>query len=235
MKDKPTEKLQKILANAGYGSRREIEKWIEEGRVQLNGKKATLGDRATSDDRIKLDGKLLKRQFAVEEDRRIILYHKPVGEICSRHDPEGRPTVFDHLPKLKKGKWISIGRLDLNTCGLLLFTNDGEFANQMTHPSTEIERKYAVRVLGELNPEQIEKLERGVRLEDGMAHFKQIRHSSGDGANQWYHVTLCEGRHREVRRLFESQGVKVNRLIRIAFGRFRLPRELKPGDWMEVL
>ncbi len=231
-----SEKLQKFLANQGIASRRTIEKWIEAGRIKVNGELAKLGCRVDAVDKIAIDGKQITRISSKDGKKRVLLYHKPIGEICTRSDEQGRPTVFDHLPALATGRWIVIGRLDINSCGLLLFTNDGEFANQMMHPSSEIERAYAVRVLGEVSQEAVNALEDGVELEDGFARFDKIQKmNKTEGANQWYHVTLHEGRHREVRRLWETQGVKVNRLIRISFGPYRLPKDLRPGEYIEVV
>lgn len=230
-----SEKLQKFLANEGIASRRTIEKWIQEGRITINGELAKLGCRVDALDKICVDGQAVKRTLPKHVKQRVLLYHKPIGEICTRSDEEGRPTVFDHLPPLQTGRWILIGRLDINTCGLLLFTNDGEFANQMMHPSSEIERQYAVRVLGEVSESAIDALKKGVKLDDGFAKFDKIeKMKKQEGANQWYRVSLHEGRHREVRRLFEAQGVKVNRLIRVSFGHYQLPRDLKPGQWIEL-
>lgn len=229
-----TEKLQKVLARAGLGSRREIEKWIEQGRVSVNGEIAKLGDRVDTDVRILVDGRPVSLRATETIKRRILMYHKPVGEICTRSDPEGRPTVFDHLPLLRNQRWIAIGRLDFNTAGLLLFTNDGELANRLMHPSAEIEREYAVRVLGEVNKEMLGKLKKGVELEDGFANFAEIIDAGGEGANHWYHVTLKEGRNRIVRRLWESQGITVSRLIRIRFGNIQLPRTLRLGRWEDL-
>jgi 23S rRNA pseudouridine2605 synthase len=228
-----TEKLQKILAQAGLGSRRELEEWIFAGRVAINGAVAKLGDRASATDKISVDGKLLKNDFRKIETR-LLLYHKPAGEICSRHDPEKRSTVFDHLPPLHAGRWIVVGRLDINTSGILLFTNQGEFANRLMHPSSDIEREYAVRVLGTIDASALSRLKKGVMLEDGMAHFETIFPAGGDGANVWYHVVLKEGRYHEVKRMFESENVQVSRLIRVRFGPLFLPRDLRPGNWVEV-
>lgn len=230
---KTTEKLQKILAQIGLGSRRELETWISAGRVCVNGEIAKLGDRVSKNDKISVDGKPIKNAFSTTETR-LLLYHKPAGEICSRHDPENRPSVFDHLPPLNTGRWISIGRLDINTSGILLFTNQGEFANRLMHPSSQIEREYAVRILGILKPETLLQLTKGVMLEDGIARFEKISHVGGSGANVWYHVILKEGRYHEVKRLFESQKLRVSRLIRVRFGSFCLPRNLRPGKWVEV-
>ncbi len=224
------ERLQKILARAGYGSRRQIEDWIRAGRISVNGSPAVLGLGVTGADRIEIDGRPVAVAIALGQPiPRTILYHKPVGELTTRADPEGRPTVFDKLPPLKTARWIAVGRLDFNTAGLLLLTTDGELANRLMHPSTEIEREYAVRVLGEVAAPVIERLLGGVELEDGRAAFGSIHDAGGSGANHWYHVTLKEGRNREVRRMWESQGVAVSRLIRVRFGPIGLPRELRPG------
>ena len=230
-----SEKLQKVLAHAGYGSRREIEQWIKDERIKINGKLATLGDRITLDAKIQIDDRPpLKLSDKTPEVQRVLIYHKPEGEVCSRSDPEGRPTVFKHLPKIKQGRWLNIGRLDINTTGLLLFTNDGELANQLTHPSNEVEREYAVRVLGEVTPEMLKDMTKGVMLDDGIAKFDSIKDGGGKGANHWYNVVLHEGRNREVRRLWESQGVRVSRLMRARFGNITLPRRIRPGKWEEL-
>src|SRR3990167_1602371 len=227
-----TEKLQKILANAGLGSRRQLEEIIAAGRVCVNGQIAKLGDRSDSADQIKVDGRLVR--LTEKFKTRVLIYHKPIGQVCTRYDEEGRATVFDSLPNLHKGRWISIGRLDISTCGLLLFTNDGVLANALMHPRQEIEREYAVRVLGEVAPEVIKNLLTGVRLEDGEAKFQSIVPAGGEGANHWYHVVLTEGRNREVRRLWESQGVTVSRLVRVRFGSVHLPRYVGLGKWHEL-
>jgi len=230
-----SEKLQKILARAGYGSRREIEGWISEGRISINGRVSQLGDRATENDVIRLDGKVVSKTRLQNRRCRVLMYHKPVGEVTSRSGgEEERPTVFDRLPRMVNGRWIVVGRLDLNTSGLLLFTSDGELANRLMHPSYTIEREYAVRVLGEVEPEVISRLAEGVELEDGTGRFTSIRDGGGEGANHWFHVTLEEGRNREVRRLWESQGVTVSRLLRVRYGPIVLPRWLKPGRWEEL-
>ncbi len=192
-----------------------------------------LGDRAGEDDLIKLDGKRLYLRPETRRGTRVLAYHKPAGEICSRSDPAGRPTVFDRLPRLKDGRWIAVGRLDINTSGLLLLTTDGDLANRLMHPSSQVEREYAVRVLGEVTREILDNLRHGVMLEDGLASFQSVRAAGGEGANQWFHVILKEGRNREVRRLWESQGLRVSRLIRVRFGDCRLRRGLKAGDWDE--
>lgn len=222
------ERLQKFLANKGLGSRREIEKWIEEGRIFVNGETATLGCKIKGKERIVIDGKLLHFDDS-EIQTQVLLYNKPDGEICSMRDPEGRPSVFRRLPKLANGRWIMIGRLDITTCGLLLFTTNGELAHRLMHPSFEIIREYAVRVKGDVNQEVLDNLKKGVDLEDGFAKFDTIVDAGGEGSNHWYHVTLREGRNREVRRLWESQNLTVSRLIRIRFGDVLLPRHLPRG------
>ncbi|TXS95031.1 pseudouridine synthase [Parahaliea aestuarii] len=226
------EKLQKVLARTGLGSRREMERWIEEGRITVNGKPASLGDRVDDSARLAIDGRPLDR--APAEETRCILYHKPTGEVCSRRDPQGRRTVFDRLPKLKAGRWISIGRLDFNTSGLLLFTTDGELANALMHPASNIEREYMVRVMGDVKPEHLEALLKGVMLEDGLARFTDIQDGGGDGINHWYYVVIMEGRNREVRRLWESQGLTVSRLKRVRYGEVFIPSRVKQGQWTEL-
>ena len=228
------EKLQKVLARAGYGSRREIEGWIAEGRITVNKQVAKLGDRVSEHDAILIDGHPPQAHRLAGPKRRVLAYYKPEGEVCTRTDEQGRPTIFDRLPKLRNGRWIAVGRLDINTTGLILLTTDGELANRLMHPSGEVEREYAVRVLGEVTPEMLEMLRRGVILEDGMAYFDAIQEAGGEGANRWYHVVLKEGRNREVRRLWESQGLKVSRLIRVRYGPIKLSRSLRIGQWQEL-
>ncbi|GMR20627.1 MAG: 23S rRNA pseudouridine(2605) synthase RluB [Gammaproteobacteria bacterium] len=227
------EKLQKVLARAGLGSRRELEGWIADGRVSVDGKVARLGDRAEAHQTLRVDGRILPASSQAPR-RRVLVYYKPEGEVCTRSDPQGRPTVFQNLPGLRHSRWIMVGRLDLNTAGLLLFTTDGELANRLAHPSMEIEREYAVRVLGEVTQAMLTRLRKGVALEDGPASFDSIRDVGGEGANHWYHVTLREGRHREVRRLWEAIGVTVSRLTRVRYGPLSLPRKLRIGRWQEL-
>ncbi|MBK5549707.1 MULTISPECIES: 23S rRNA pseudouridine(2605) synthase RluB [unclassified Pseudomonas] len=229
------EKLQKVLARIGVGSRRDVEAWISHGRIKVNGKDATLGQRVDMHDAITIDGKVIKREEAAESVRRVIMYNKPDGEICTRLDPEGRPTVFDKMPRPKEGRWINIGRLDINTTGLLMFTTDGELANRLMHPSYEMDREYAVRVRGEVDDEMIERLKAGVVLEDGPAKFTDIKQApGGEGFNHWYHCVVMEGRNREVRRLWESQGLVVSRLKRVRFGPVFLNSDLPMGRWREM-
>ncbi|MFC3395628.1 23S rRNA pseudouridine(2605) synthase RluB [Brenneria rubrifaciens] len=231
-----SEKLQKVLARAGHGSRREIEGIIQAGRVSVDGKIATLGDRVTvtKATKIRIDGHVISVKETEETVCRVLIYYKPEGELCTRSDPDGRPTVFDRLPKIHGSRWVAVGRLDVNTSGLLLFTTDGELANRLMHPSHEVEREYAVRVFGEINDEKIKQLSKGVQLEDGPASFRTIRYQGGEGLNQWYNVTLTEGRNREVRRLWEAVGVQVSRLIRVRYGDIQLPKGLPRGGWTEM-
>ncbi len=226
------QKLQKVLANLGLGSRRKMERWIEEGRVTVDGSVATLGDRVHAGQALRLDGKPLEVDAA--EQVRVLLYHKPVREVCSRDDPEGRKTVFERLPKLKSGRWISVGRLDFNTSGVLLFTTDGALANALMHPSNAIEREYLVRVMGRVDEPMLERLKDGVELDDGPARFSDIQKGGGDGINRFFYVVLMEGRNREVRRLWESQGTTVSRLKRVRYGEVFLPSKLKKGQWLEL-
>lgn len=228
------EKLHKVLARSGIGSRREMERWIQDGRVIVNNESATLGDRIGPRDVVKVDGHEVKLVFGKDATRRVLIYNKPVGEICTRHDPEGRATVFRHLPPLKEGRWIAIGRLDINTSGLLLFTTDGELANALMHPSANIDREYAVRVLGEVEDTTVQTLTEGVLLEDGMARFTDVQYFDGEGANKWFHCVVMEGRNREVRRLWESQGLQVSRLKRVRYGPVFLPSDVRAGTWREM-
>ena len=229
-----SEKLQKVLARAGHGSRREMEAWIAAGRVSVDGEIASLGDRVESDAKIRIDGRTVSIRSEEDVVCRVIAYHKPEGEICSRKDPEGRPTVFDRLPKTRDSRWVAVGRLDINTSGLLLFTSDGELANRLMHPSNEVEREYAVRTFGEVTDACIQRLRMGVTLEDGPANFDKVKAAGGEGMNKWWHVSLAEGRNREVRRLWESQEVQVSRLIRIRYGMIELPKALPRGGWIEL-
>lgn len=230
-----SEKLQKVLANAGVGSRREMERWIEDGRISVNGKVATLGARVEQSDELRVDGNLIT-QSQKNSFCRVLMYNKPEGEICSRKDPEGRKTVFERLPRIANGRWISIGRLDINTSGLLLFTNDGELANRLMHPRNVIEREYAVRVFGDVDDKMIRTLKKGVMLEDGEAKFNEIKRRKKEeaGHNQWFTVTLAEGRNREVRRIWESQEVQVSRLMRTRYGTVELNKRLPQGAWVEL-
>lgn len=228
------EKLQKVLAQAGLGSRREMERVISAGRVKVNSVVATLGDRVTPVDAITVDGKKVKIVDTSQYAGKVLIYNKPEGEICSRQDPEGRPTVFDRLPKIPQGRWISVGRLDFNTSGLLLFTTDGSLANKLMHPSSVIEREYLCRVLGNIDEPMLQRLNQGVLLDDGVARFTDIVEGRGEGANRWFYVVIMEGRNREVRRLWESQEVQVNRLKRVRYGDIFLPSKLRQGQWMEM-
>ncbi|MBA2656131.1 MAG: pseudouridine synthase [Tatlockia sp.] len=229
-----SERLQKILSQLGLGSRREMERWIEQGMVSVNGNVAKLGDGATAEDNIYVKGKLIKNPLKDKLNTRIMIYHKPVGEISSRNDPKHSNTVFDKLPPLKQGRWVQVGRLDINTSGLLIFTNDGELANRLMHPKFALEREYSVRVHGQVSEDVIKNLLKGVELEDGKAKFKRIDFKGGEGANSWYNVILTEGRNREVRRLWQSQGLEVSRLIRIRYGQLTMPRYLARGDYKEL-
>ncbi|MCO7050629.1 23S rRNA pseudouridine(2605) synthase RluB, partial [Proteus terrae] len=235
-KSQRTEKLQKILARSGHGSRREIEAYLQEGRISIDGTKAKLGDRidVTTTAKIRLDGRILNIREAQKDVCRVLAYYKPEGELCTRSDPQGRPTVFQRLPRLNSARWIAVGRLDVNTSGLLLFTTDGELANRLMHPSREVEREYAVRVFGEIDDAKIRQLTRGVQLEDGPASFRSVSYRGGEGINQWYNVSLTEGRNREVRRMWEAVGVQVSRLIRVRYGDIDLPKGLPRGGWVEL-
>lgn len=228
------ERIQKILSRAGYGSRREIERLVEAGEVLVNGVPATVGQAIDEHDQVTLRGQRLHLGSRLHATPKVLMYNKPAGEVCTQTDPEGRKTVFDELPDIRAGRWVMIGRLDINTDGLLLFTTDGELANRLMHPSSGIEREYAVRVLGNVEPEMLIQMQEGVELEDGKANFLRIKDAGGEGANHWYHVVLAEGRNREVRRLWESQGVKVSRLIRIRYGSVELPRYLRSGHHQEL-
>ncbi len=222
------ERLQKVLAREGLGSRRDLERHIFEGQALVNGKVASLGDKVSPGDKIVFQGREIFYQKS-HATPQIMVYHKPAGEICTQKDPEGRPSVFDRLPACSEGRWVMVGRLDFNSSGLLMFTNSGELANQLMHPRYQIEREYAVRIFGELSEEHMDRLLKGVRLEDGMARFLRITFAGGEGKNHWYHVVLTEGRNREIRRMFEEVGFTVSRLIRIRFGTVALPPTLVQG------
>ncbi len=235
------ERVQKAMSRLGFGSRREIERWIEQGRVKVNGQTIELGARVHEGDRVQCNG---RRAVIKEPTRqvRILAYNKPEGEVCSRKDEQGRRTVYQSLPGLRNGRWVSIGRLDINTTGLLLFTSDGELANRLMHPGSEVEREYAVRVNGRVDDDKLRKLTRGVELEDGPARFDAIEDAEPEGedksgsrsANHWYHVILREGRNREVRRLWEAVDTRVSRLIRVRYGQYTLPRNLRQGKSQEL-
>ncbi len=227
------ERLQKVLANLGLGSRREVENWISEGRIKVDGETAILGCQVDGTEHITLDGRKVELDNAPQE-RRVLIYYKPEGEITTRHDPIGRSTIFDSLPQIHQGRWIVVGRLDINTQGLLLVTNDGELAHRLMHPSHELEREYAVRVIGDFTDEMADNMRNGIEFEDGISKFEEILWSGGTGANFWYHVTVKGGKNREVRRLWESQGLMVSRLIRIRYGNVELPKGLKEGQFIDI-
>jgi len=229
----PPERLQKIMAAAGLGSRRGLEQRIREGEVLVNNKVATLGQSVRDGDTLTFGD---RRWTVVSNpvEHRTLVYNKPEGEVTTRSDPQGRPTVFDRLPPVKGARWVAVGRLDINTTGLLLLTTDGELANAMMHPSSNVDREYACRIRGEASPEQIEALRAGVELDDGRASFSDIQPAGGSGENHWYHVTIMEGRNREVRRLWESQGLTVSRLKRVRYGAAFLPKRLRMGQWREL-
>ncbi|MGH8149297.1 MAG: pseudouridine synthase [Steroidobacteraceae bacterium] len=226
--------MQKLLAAAGVGSRRTIEQWIREGRVTIAGRRAELGDRASPGDDIRIDGRRLALDSAGNVEPALLAYHKPVGEVTTRRDPEGRPTVFDRLPPPRGGRWIAIGRLDVGTSGLLLFTTDGALAHRLMHPSAEVEREYRVRVRGKPADAAIRALARGVELDDRPARFDRIAQERAAGSHTWYRVVLREGRNREVRRMWEAVGHEVSRLERIRYGPIELPEDSRPGSWRRV-
>ncbi len=228
------ERIQKVLARGGVASRREIERWIDEGKFKLNGQPVKLGDRLKTGDYLQINGRVIHWEKYAQQQTRVLVYHKPAGEVVTRRDPEGRPVIFTQLPKLTNGRWIAVGRLDINTQGLILLTNDGDLANRLMHPSAEVEREYAVRILGEVDDELLERLKQGVALEDGPACFDDVRFVGGEGANKWYHVVVKEGRNRLVRRLWESQGVTVSRLMRVRYGPISLPDRLKAHTFYEL-
>ena len=227
------ERIQKALARAGYGSRRGLETLIKAGKVTVNGNVASLGDQIDIGDTVRLDGKPVSAKRIWQQPQQVMLYNKPVGEVCTRNDPEGRRTIFQSLPAPEQGRWVSVGRLDINTSGLIILTTDGELANRLMHPSNEMDREYAVRVMGEVPSEMMQRLRDGVELEDGMAKFSDIQPAgSGDGVNRWFHVVIQEGRNRAVRRLWESQDVQVSRLMRVRYGPVIIPNKLKMGRWV---
>jgi len=232
------EKLQKILARAGFGSRRSVEQLISDGQVKVNGRTAQLGDRAMPSDKIKVKDQPVKAARLEKQPTQVILYNKPEGKVCTRKDEKGRDTIFSQLPKIFNGRWISIGRLDLNTSGLLILTNNGELANRMMHPSYEMEREYTVRIFGEVSDEVLKQVKKGVKLDDGMAKFDRVSKmqplDDGESINNWYRVVLKEGRYREVRRIWEAVGVQVSRLHRVRYGEFSLPRNLRRGKTQEL-
>ena len=223
-----SERIQKLIANAGYGSRRWAERLIEQGRISINNQEAKLGDKAIIQDKVTIDGRLIDLGRYSEEETKVLMLNKQAGVICSNKDEEGRQSVFEYLPE--NTRWVMVGRLDLNTSGLLLFTNNGNLANKLMHPSSEIDREYAVRVLGKVEEEHIKKLTNGIELEDGFAKFHRVTLGGGEGANRWYHVVVREGRKREVRRLWEALDFKVSRLIRTRFSDIRLPEKLRANQ-----
>ena len=228
------ERIQKLLARAGLGSRREIERWIEEGKLLVNGNRVQLGYHLQPGDHLQVNSRIVKWEKYAEQPTRVLVYHKPVGELVTRRDPEGRPVIFTQLPRLAVGRWIAVGRLDINTSGLILVTNNGELANRLMHPSRQVEREYAVRILGEVDEAMMQRLQSGVELEDGPAHFEAVRFYAGEGANKWFYVTVKQGRNRLVRRLWESQGVKVSRLIRVRYGDIVLPERVRSHSFYEL-
>jgi 23S rRNA pseudouridine2605 synthase len=228
------ERIQKVLARGGIASRREIERWIDEGRIKVNGVTATQGIKLKTGDYLQVNDRVVNwEKFAVQPTR-VLLYHKATGEVVTRNDPENRPVIFKNLPKLETARWIAVGRLDINTSGLLLVTNNGELANRLMHPSTEVQREYAVRILGNVPEATLEKLTTGVELEDGKAKFDEIHFAGGEGANKWYNVIVSEGRNRLVRRLWESQTLTVSRLIRVRYGPIVLPEGLRTSRFYEL-
>ena len=229
----PPERIQKILASAGLGSRRAIEKRIGNGEVMVNNAQAVLGQTVSTGDTITFEDRPW-RVVSKPVTQRSLIYNKPEGELTTRSDPAGRPTVFDRLPLVKNARWVAVGRLDINTTGLLLMTSDGELAHVMMHPSTKVDREYACRIRGEVSAEHLQNLRQGVELEDGPARFSDIREAGGSGANRWFHVTIMEGRNREVRRLWQSQGLTVSRLKRVRYGAVFLPKRLRLGHWSEI-
>lgn len=230
---RPDIRLQKFLADRGLGSRRQIERWITDGKISVDGKRAELGDRVNENSRIKVDGRLIRGEKS-QTNSRVILYNKPEGEICSRSDPADRPTVFRNLPKLRGARWVAIGRLDINTRGLLLFTDNGDLANRLMHPGSEIEREYLCRVFGKVDANAIERLKSGIQIDGTRVSFKRIKKQRGEGSNTWYNVVVTEGKYREVRRLWEAVDCRVSRLVRVRYGSVTLPKSLKQGEWAEL-
>lgn len=228
------ERVHKVLAQAGWGSRREIERWILAGRVRINGKCAIAGARVEPGDRVQLDDGRALRVKAQTQKIQVLAYNKPAGVVCTRRDPEKRPTVFEHLPRIKSGRWINIGRLDINTSGLLLFTNHGELAHRLMHPSSRIDREYTARIFGHVSKDMLARLRAGIDIDGERFHFDDIVSGEGSGANRWYYCVVQSGRQREVRRLWESQGVKVSRLARVRFGNVMLPTDLRAGRHVEL-
>ncbi|RDH84466.1 MAG: 23S rRNA pseudouridylate synthase B [endosymbiont of Galathealinum brachiosum] len=236
------ERIQKALARQGLGSRRAIEGWIKEGLIQLNGEVVELGQQVETGDVIMYSGRKIIIRDVQQTLPRVLMYHKPEGEVCTRSDPEGRATIFDHAPGLKHSRWIAVGRLDINTSGLILLTDDGDLANKLMHPSSQLQREYAVRVMGKASAEQLKKLTHGVELEDGKARFEDIVETTNeDGSpgasssfNRWYHVVLMEGRNREVRRMWEAVDLKVSRLIRVRYGSVLMTKSNRPGRFYEL-
>src|SRR5690554_556028 len=229
-----SEKLQKVLARTGHGSRRELEAMIAAGRISVNGQVATLGERIDTTAVVRIDGREVNIKPSDELVCRVLMYHKPEGELCTRKDPEARPTVYERLPKMQGARWVAVGRLDVDSSGLLIFTTDGELANRLMHPGHQIGREDSVRVFGDVTDAMLPTLKKGVQLEDGPAAFKEIKRGGGEGMNQWFRVVLTEGRNREVRRLWESQGVQVSRLIRIRYGNIKLEQGLPQSGWAEM-
>ncbi|MBV1888753.1 MAG: pseudouridine synthase [Proteobacteria bacterium] len=229
-----TERIQKYLSRQGVGSRRHIEGLVKEGRITVNGKPASVGEPVTGREEIRVDGKIIEQQPEQALAPRVIMYNKPIGEVCTRSDPEGRKTIFDRMPSSKGRQLISVGRLDIATSGLLLLTNDGELANTLMHPSSGVEREYAVRVFGNVEPDMVKAMVDGVELEDGPARFTDVQFAGGEGVNNWFHVVLMEGRNRAVRRLWESQGLEVSRLKRVRYGNQFLGSDLRTGQWKDL-
>ena len=228
------ERIHKVLARAGWGSRREIERWIEAGRVRVNGRRAETGARVLPGDRVQLDDGRVLRVSGAAAALQVLAYNKRAGVVCTRHDEQNRPNIFEDLPRIERGRWINIGRLDINTSGLLLFTNHGELAHRLMHPRYRVDREYAARIFGEVQDEMLERMRRGVDIEGERFHFDDIVEGEGEGANRWYYCVVQSGRQREVRRLWESQGVKVSRLIRVRFGNVMLPADLRAGQTVEL-